>query len=125
MAPPGLAHVSPRRVRVGAALLAISTVIQLGSMWPAWGPPRGGTGSAAWLFVSLGASTWLLVEPWRRRVMIFAVIVATLWYALLALDIGAELVGESTPNVGPALVALVIGGVGLIRGVPRAQAKST
>jgi hypothetical protein len=57
--------------------------------------------------------------------MIFAVIVATLWYALLALDIGAELVGESTPNVGPALVALVIGGVRLIRGVPRAQAKST
>jgi hypothetical protein len=57
--------------------------------------------------------------------MIFAVIVATLWYALLALAIGAELVGESTPNVGPALVALVIGGVGLIRGLPRAQAKST
>jgi hypothetical protein len=108
-----LGHVSLRRVRAGAGLLAISTVIQLWSTWPAWEPPRGGAGSAAWLFVALGASIWLLVQPWRRRVMIFVVVVTTLWYALLALHIAAELVGESTPNVGPALVALVIGGVGL------------
>jgi hypothetical protein len=106
--------VSLRRVRAGAGLLAISTVIQLWSMWPAWEPPRGGAGSAAWLFVALGASIWLLVQPWRRRVMIFAVVVTTLWYALLALIVASELVGQSTPNVGLGLVALVIGGVGLV-----------
>jgi len=112
MAPPGLGHVSLGRVRAGAGLLAISTVILLWSMWPAWEPPRGGAGYAAWLFVTLGVSIWLLVQPRRRRVMIFAVVETTLWTALLALRIASELVGESTLNVG-LVSAFVIGGVGL------------
>jgi hypothetical protein len=112
MAPPGLGSVSLGRVRAGAGLLAISTVIALWSVWPAWEPPRGGAGYAAWLLVALGASIWLRVQPWRPRVMIFAVVVTTLWYALLALRIASELVGESTLNVG-LVSAFVIGGVGL------------
>ena len=110
MASPGLGHVSLRRIGAGAGLLAISAVIQLWSMWLDPGPFEG-AGSAAWQFVALSASIWLLVQPWRRRVRIFAVVLTTLGYALLALTLAF---GQSNPNVGLALVALVLGGVGLV-----------
>jgi hypothetical protein len=45
--------------------------------------------------------------------MVFAVVVTTLLYTLFALALVAELVGQSNPHVGLALIALVIGGVGL------------
>jgi hypothetical protein len=109
MASPGLGHLSLRRTRAGAGLFAISAAIQLWSMWLDPGPFEG-AGSAAWHIVALGASIWLLVQPRRRRVRIFAVVLTTPGYALLALTIAF---GQSNPNVGLALVALVIGGVGL------------
>lgn len=121
MAPPGLGHVSARRIRAGAVLLAISTVFPLWSIWlgyfapNATGDPSRVTASALWLFVTLGVSIWLLVQPWRRRVMIFVVIQTTLWYVLLALFIAAGLAGASSDlDVGLSLIALVIGGVGLV-----------
>jgi hypothetical protein len=46
--------------------------------------------------------------------LIFAVVVSTLWYGLLALRIAAEIVGPGNPNLGLELVAFVIGGVGLV-----------
>ena len=119
MAPPGLRHVSVRRIRAGAGLLAISTVIQLWSAWlgyfapDATGDPRKVTVIALWLFVTLGATTWLLVQPWRRRVMTFTVVEATLWTALLALMVAGALVGPSDLNAGLELSAFVIGAVGL------------
>jgi hypothetical protein len=109
MAPSGFGRVR-RRVRAGAGLLAISTVIQLVSMWLRPGPFEG-TGSVAWLLVALGASTWLLVQPWRRRLMIFDVVLTTLGFALVALTLAF---GQSNPNVGLTLVALLIGGLGLV-----------
>ena len=112
MEPPGVWRMGLRRIRAGAGLLAISQVIQLVSTWLDPGPFEG-AGSVAWQFVALGASIWLLVQPWRRRVMTFTVVVTTLWYALLALRIAYELVGPSNPNLGLEVVALVIGGVGL------------
>ena len=120
MAPPGLWHVSVRRIRAGAGLLAASTVIQLWSVWLGYfAPNAAGDPSRVqlimwWLVVTLGVSIWLLVQPWRRRVMVFAVVETTVWTALLALIIAFELVGQSTPNVGLALIALVIGAVGLV-----------
>jgi hypothetical protein len=118
-APPGLGHVSLRRIRAGAGLLAISTVIQLWSVWLGYfAPNAAGDPSRVqlimwWLVVTLGASIWLLVQPWRRRVMIFTVVETTLWTALLVLMIAGGLVGPSTVNVGLELSAFVIGGVGL------------
>lgn len=102
MAPPGPWHVSRRRIRAGAGLIAFSTAIQLWSIE--------GAGATVW---PLGASLWLLVQPWRRRVMIFAVVVTTLWTALLALGVASELVGQSKPILALQLVAFVFGGVGL------------
>jgi hypothetical protein len=106
----GMTPVSLRRIRAGAGLLAISQVIQLFGFWLEPGPFEG-AGSVAWQFVALGASIWLVVQPGRRRVRIFAVVLTTLGYALLALTIAF---GQSNPNVGLALTALVIGGVGLV-----------
>ena len=120
MGPPGLQNVSLRRIRSGAGLLAISTVIQLWSVWlgyfapTATGNPTKVTVIAQWLLVTLGASTWLLVQPWRRRVMIFTVVEATVWTALLALMIAGGLVGPSDLNIGLELSAFAIGGVGLV-----------
>jgi len=120
MAPPGLWHVSVRRIRAGAGLLAASTVIQLWSVWLGYfAPNAAGDPSRVqlimwWLVVTLGVSIWLLVQPWRRRVMVFAVVETTVWTALLALMIAGGLVGPSTLNVGLELIALVFGGVGLV-----------
>lgn len=120
MAPPGLRHVSLRRIRAGACMLAISTVIQLSSVWLGYfAPNAAGDPSRAqlilsWLVVTLGASIWLLVQPWRRRVMTFTIVETTLWTALLALMVAGGLVGPSTLNVGLELSAFVVGAVGLV-----------
>ena len=111
-APPSPWHASAKRIRAGAGLLAISTAIQLLSMWLDWGSVEGSI-NAVWLSVALGASIWLLVQPWRRRVMIFAVIVTALWTALLPLVFAGQLVGEGTLNF-VVLIAFVIGGAGLV-----------
>jgi hypothetical protein len=119
MAPPGLWPVSVRRKRAGAGLLAASTAIQLWSLWlgyfapDAAGEPSRAVVLAALLFAILGASIWLLVQPWRRRVMVFAVVVSTLWTGLLALGLAADLVGQGYTNLGPELIALVIAVMGL------------
>jgi len=111
-APPGPWHASARRMRAGAGLLAISTAFQLLSMWLDWGIVEGPL-SAVWLSVALGASIWLLLQPWRPRVMIFAVIVTGLWTALLPLLFAGQLVSEGTLNV-VVLAAFVISGAGLV-----------
>ena len=120
MAPPGLWRVSLGRIRAGAGLLAISTVIQLWSVWLGYfAPNAAGDPSSvrlvmSWLVVTLGASIWLLVQPWRRRVMTFTVVETTLWTALLALMVAGGIVGPSALNVGLELSAFVIGAVGLV-----------
>lgn len=119
MTAPAAWHVSARRIRAGAGLLAASTVIQLLGLWLGYlapdapGEPSRAVGPTALFLAILGASIWLIAQPWRRRVMVFAVVVTTLWSALQALALGSELVGESNPNVGLRLIALIIGGVGL------------
>jgi exosortase/archaeosortase len=45
--------------------------------------------------------------------MVFAVVVTTLWSALRALGLASEPVGQSNPNVGLELIALVIAVMGL------------
>jgi hypothetical protein len=112
-------RVSARRVRAGAGLLAASTVIQLWGLWLGYfapdapGEPSRAVGLAALFLAILGVSIWLFVQPWRRRVMVFDVVVATLWSGLLALGLASELVGEGNANVGLRLIALIIAGAGL------------
>jgi hypothetical protein len=112
-------RVSARRIRAGGGLLAASTVIQLWGLWldyfapDALGEPSRAVVLAALLSAILVASIWLLAQPWRRRVMVFAVVVTTLWSALLALGLASELVGQGNPNVGLELIALIIAAVGL------------
>jgi hypothetical protein len=116
---PGLGHGSLRRVRAGAGLLGISTVLPLWSIWLGYfapnaaGDPSRVQVATLWLVMTLGTSIWLLVQPWRRRVMVFAVVETTLWTAVHALMIAGGLVGTSDLNVGLELSTLVIGGAGL------------
>ena len=120
MAPTGLGDASLRRIRAGASLLAISTVIQLWAIWLGYFAPNaaGDRSRVAlilwWLVVTLGASIWLLVQPWRRRVMIFTSVETTVWTGLLALMIAGGLVSPGSSDVGLELSAFVIGGVGLV-----------
>jgi hypothetical protein len=62
----------------------------------------------------LGASIWLVVQPWRRRLLVFAVVLTSLWTALQALALASELVGRGYQNDGLDLVAVVISGAGLL-----------
>jgi hypothetical protein len=111
--------VSARRIRAGAGLLGASTATQLWGLWLGYfapdapGEPSRALGLATLFLAILGASIWLFVEPWRRRVMLFDVVVTTLWSSLLALGLASELVGQSNPNVELRLIALIIGGLGL------------
>lgn len=112
-------RVSARRIRAGAGLLAASTVIQLWGLWLGYFAPDApgessrAVGLAALFLAILGVSIRLFVQPWRRRIMVFDVVVTTLWSVLLALGLASELVGQSDANVGLRLIALIIGGVGL------------
>ena len=120
MAPPAPWQLRSRRIRAGAGLLAASAVIQLWSLWlgyfapDALGEPSRAVGLAALQSAILGASMWLLAQEWRRRVMVFAVVVGTLWNVLLALVLASELAGQGSTDGGFELVALVIGGLGLL-----------
>ena len=117
-APPAW-HLSARRIRSGAGLLAASAVIQLWGLWLGYfapdapGEPSRAVVLATLFLAILGVSVWLVVQPWRRRVMVFDVVVTTLWSALLAFGLASELVGQGNPNVGLELIALIIAAVGL------------
>jgi hypothetical protein len=112
-------HVSARQIRTGAGLLAASAVIQLWSLWLGYfapdapGEPSRAVGLAALFLAILGVSTWLLAQPWRRRVMVFDVVVTTLWTALLALSLAVG-TSDAYQNNGLELVVVVIGGLGLL-----------
>jgi hypothetical protein len=117
-APPAW-HLSARRIRAGAGLLAASAVMQLWGLWLGYfapdapGEPSRAVVLAALFLAILGVSVWLVIQPGRRRVMVFDVVVTTLWSALLALGLTSELVGQGNPNVGLELIALIIAAVGL------------
>ena len=113
-------RVGQRRGRIGAGLLAASAVLQLWGLWLRYfAPDAPGKASQAvvlapLLTAILGASIWLIAQPWRRRVMGFAVIVGTLWSVLLSLGPVIELVGEGYTIHGLELVSAILGGAGLL-----------
>jgi hypothetical protein len=119
MTAPSPWHEGARRIRAGAGLLAASTVIQLWGLWLGYfapdapGEPSRAGGLGALFLAILGVSIWLLVQPWRRRVIVFDVVVTTLWTALLALSLAVG-TSDAGQNNGLELVAVVIGGVGLL-----------
>ena len=113
-------HVSARRIRAGAGLLAASTVIQLWGLWLGYfapdapGEPSRALVLASLLSAILVVSMLLVAEPWRRRVIVFDVVVGSLWNVLLALSLASELVGQGFTSDGLKPVAVVIAGLGLL-----------
>ena len=119
MAAPTPWHLSARRIRAGAGLLAASTAIQLWGLWLGYfapdapGEPSRALVLAFLLSAVLVVSILLVAQPWRRRVIVFDVIVGTLWNLLLALGFASELVRQDFTSDGLKPVAVVIGGLGL------------